>query len=280
MNHKNNKLKFWGVRGSIPTGEPDQMETGGDTSCVEFAPEDGTHIIFDAGTGIRIPSNHIARSHDSEYEVHLFLSHTHWDHIIGLPFFAPMHQRFATVNIYGPKRAAAPLGDVIWGLFKSPYFPLERKDIKAKVNFIELKNGEMAFANGHVVKYAPHPHPNGALTYRIESPGSIITYVTDIEHTVDHLVPSVLELSQDADALIHDSHFHREDLPTHRTWGHSSWEESTAIAKQCHVKNLYLFHFSPNYNDYDIADMERRAQEVFPSTTAAYQGLTVDIPAK
>lgn len=279
MNNQTHRLRFWGVRGSIPTADTDKYRIGGDTSCVEFTPPDGTHVIFDGGTGVRGLGNIIGREHDTTYDIHIFLSHTHWDHIIGLPFFAPIHQPFANVIFYGPKRASNSLERTIQGLFTSPYFPLEPDDIKAQVTFVELEKGRHEFAHGLVVECAPHPHPNGAMSYRIEADNFAVAYITDIEHTKGKLVKSVIELSRGADALIHDSHFHREDLPLHRSWGHSSWEECTEVALQAKVKKLFLFHFSPNYSDYDVFDMEQRARKVFPDTIAAYQGLTVNFPA-
>lgn len=279
MKHKNHKLLFWGVRGSIPTADHDKGKIGGNTSCIEITTADDTHIILDSGTGIRTHGNDLARQHDSAYDVHLFLSHTHWDHIIGFPFFAPIHQSHAHITIYGPKRAGRSLEQIIYGLFQAPYFPLVSTDIKAKITFVELDQGRQSFAKGCTIHYAPHPHPNGALSYRLDLGGKIVTYITDIEHTKDRLVPSVIELSRDADILIHDCHFNEDDLPNHRTWGHSSWEECVMVAQQAQAKHLYLFHFSPNYSDNDIWDMERVARQKFPETTAAHQGLILKIPA-
>ncbi|MCH8023457.1 MAG: MBL fold metallo-hydrolase [Candidatus Marinimicrobia bacterium] len=273
-------LRFWGVRGSIPTADPEQSLIGGNTSCVELTTADGSHIIFDGGTGLRGLGNHIGRQHNKPYEVHLFLSHTHWDHIMGIPFFAPLHQSFAKIHIYGPERASEPLSEAVLGLFRAPYFPLHYSELKAHLNFIEISEGETSFGNGFKIKYAPHPHPNGAISYRLEVDGRVITYITDIEHTKDRLVKSVIELSREADVLIHDSQYHADDLPAHRSWGHSSWEECTAVAQKADVKELFLYHFDPNYSDYDVLDMERRAQVVFPHTTAARQGMTFEIPTK
>ncbi|UCD37988.1 MAG: MBL fold metallo-hydrolase [Fidelibacterota bacterium] len=278
MKNATHTLRFWGVRGSIPTADTDKYRIGGDTSCVEFAPSEGTHIIFDGGTGVRGVGNAIGREHEKPYDIHLFLSHTHWDHIIGLPFFAPIHQSFAHIHLYGPKRAGNSLEHTIQGLFSPPFFPLRLTDIQAKITFVELEPGRHEFANGFVVECAPHPHPNGAMSYRVEAGDLAIAYITDIEHTKDRLVPSVLKLSRGVDALIHDSHFHCEDLPSHRSWGHSSWVECTEVALKAGVKKLFLFHFSPNYSDEDVFDMEQRARNVFPDTTAAYQGLTVEFP--
>jgi ribonuclease Z len=279
VSNETHRLRFWGVRGSIPTADTDKYRIGGDTACVEFAPSNGVHVIFDGGTGIRGLGNIIGREHDAAYDIHIFLSHTHWDHIIGLPFFAPIHQPFANIILYGPKRASNSLEKTIQGLFTSPYFPLEPDDIRAHLTFVELEKGRLEFANGLIAECAPHPHPNGAMSYRIEVENFAVAYVTDIEHTKGRLVPSVLGLSKGADALIHDSHFHREDLPLHRSWGHSSWEEGTEVARKAGVKKLFLFHYSPNYSDYDVFDMEQRARKAFPDTTAAYQGLTVNFPA-
>ncbi|MCH7520905.1 MAG: MBL fold metallo-hydrolase [Candidatus Marinimicrobia bacterium] len=279
MKKKTHRLRFWGVRGSIPTSDPYQDNFGGNTSCVEITSADGTLIILDSGTGIRKHGNDIARKHDSAYDIHLFLSHTHWDHIIGFPFFAPIHQPHAHITIYGPKRANDSLEHTIYGLFQAPYFPLVSSDIKAKLTFVELDEGQLRFSQDNTVHFAPHPHPNGALTYRLDIGGQVITYVTDIEHTKERLVPSVVELSRNADILIHDCHFNEDDLPTHRAWGHSSWEECVQVALKAKVKQLFLYHFSPNYSDNDILDMERLARAKFPKTAAAHQSMTLEIPA-
>ncbi len=279
MKNETHRLRFWGVRGSIPTADSDKYRIGGDTACVEVAPSNGAHIILDGGTGIRGLGNYIGRLHERPYDIHLFLSHTHWDHIIGLPYFAPIHQPYANIFIYGPKRSGNSLEKTIRCLFMPPYFPLKLEDLKARLTFIELEPGRHSFGEGLTMHCARHPHPNGAMSYRVEVDGFVVVYVTDIEHTKDKLVPAILELSRDADVLIHDSHFHRDDLPNHRSWGHSSWEECTNVAKAAGVKELFLFHFSPNYSDYDVFDMEQRARKVFPHTTAAYQGLTAEFPA-
>ena len=280
MSRDSHVIKFWGVRGSIPTDDPDKTHIGGNTSCVEVSPQDGSIIIFDSGSGIRSLGLRIADEHDSEYDIHLFLSHTHWDHILGFPFFAPIHQSFANVHIYGPRRTGVSLEKSVLGLFKSPYFPLTPDDIEAKVTFTELDTGSVKIGENITLFSNPHPHPNGALGYRLEMGAQSIVFITDIEHTKDNLVESVLELCQDADILIHDSHFSAEDLPAHASWGHSSWQEGTAVANQSGVKQLYLFHFSPNYSDDDIYAIVEQARADFANTAAAYQGLSVTLPAE
>jgi ribonuclease Z len=277
MSTDNHILRFWGVRGSTPTDDPDKAHIGGNTSCVEVRASDGAIIIFDAGTGIRTLGHKIAREHDSAYEINLFLSHTHWDHILGLPFFEPMHQSFATINIYGPERAGLSLEKSILGLFQSPYFPLGPEDIEAKLTFTELNTGQTTFGNGYTMASSPHPHPNGALSYRLTLGNRHIVFITDIEHTKDKLSSAAVEISKDADILIHDAHFTVEDLPAHRSWGHSSWEAGTQVAKLAGAQSVYLFHFSPDYSDEDIDAMERAAQADFANTFASHQGLTVEI---
>ena len=279
MSRDSHTITFWGVRGSIATDDPDKTHFGGNTSCVEVNAHDGSHIIFDSGTGIRSLGNRIADEHDSEYEINLFLSHTHWDHILGFPFFAPIHQSFANINIYGPRRSGASLEKLVLGLFQPPYFPLTPEDIEAHVSFTEIDTGSVKIGDNVTVFSNPHPHPNGALGYRLEIGERSVVFITDIEHSKGNLVESVVELSQGADILIHDSHFTPEDLPEHKTWGHSSWEECTALANQAGVKQLYLFHFSPNYSDDDIYAIEKRARKEFANTSAAHQGLTVELSA-
>ena len=280
MSRNSHDIKFWGVRGSIATDDPDKTHFGGNTSCVEVSPNDDSIIIFDSGSGIRSLGNRIAEEHDSDYEINLFLSHTHWDHILGFPFFAPIHQPFAKINIHGPRRTGVSLEKSVLGLFQSPYFPLNPDDIQAEINFKELDTGSVKLSEDVTMFSNPHPHPNGALGYRLEMGAQSVVFITDIEHTKDNLVESVVNLSRDADILIHDSHFSAEELPAHKTWGHSSWETCTAIANEAGVKQLYLFHFSPNYSDDDVNAMVDRARADFANTAAAHQGLSVTLPAK
>ena len=277
MSKNKHIMKFGGVRGSIPTDDPDKTHFGGNTSCIEVEAADGTHIIFDAGTGIRAVGDSIASQHDSAYEIFLFLSHTHWDHILGLPFFAPIHQSFATIHIFGPERANVSLEEAVWGLFQPPYFPLAPDDIQAQLTFTELNTGVQSIADGYTVSSSPHPHPNGALSYRLNMGDCSLAFITDIEHTKDDLVPAVLEICKDVDILIHDSHFTAEDLHNHPSWGHSSWQECTAVASQSGAKKLFLFHFSPDYSDDQVYAMEKLARQEFSNTVAAYQGLTEEL---
>ena len=171
----------------------------------------------------------------------------------------------------------AGLEKSVLGLFQSPYFPLAPDDIQANVTFTELDSGSVNVGSDYKVYANPHPHPNGALSFMIEMGDKRIAFITDIEHTKGDLVQSVVDMSKNADILIHDSHFTPADLPEHKTWGHSSWEECTAVAKMAGVKQLYLFHFSPNYSDKQVDAMTKEAQADFPHTAAAYQGLEVEL---
>ena len=124
-----------------------------------------------------------------------------------------------------------------------------------------------------------HGHPNGANSYRLEIGNTAIVYCTDIEHPEDHLNPNAIKIAQDADILINDAQFTDEELPAHKGWGHSSWQQSVSLAKKANVKKLILFHHSPENNDESIRKIEKDAQEQFPNTIAAREGLEISLPA-
>ena len=124
-----------------------------------------------------------------------------------------------------------------------------------------------------------HGHPNGANTYRLEIGDTIIVYCTDIEHPDKQLNQNVIDFAKDADVLIKDAQFTDEELPTHKGWGHSSWQQATAVAMKANVKQLVLYHHNPNNDDAAIREIEKNAQAVFQNTIAAREGLVIKLPA-
>ena len=205
--------------------------------------------------------------------IHIFLSHYHWDHIMGFLSFAPLFDKEFEINIYGQNNNTSinSLPDV---LLKSDFWPVDLDMISASLNFKTLEQNTII--NNTEISYAIHGHPNGANSFKVKNNNFSIVYSTDCEHPVGILNQNVVELSNNADILIHDAHFTIEDLTKHKGWGHSSWKQAVDVAIQSKSKKLILFHHSPDYTDDNIAEIEKNAQKKFPNTISSYQGLKID----
>tara|TARA_Y100000994_G_scaffold132405_1_gene108557 strand:- start:5268 stop:6119 length:852 start_codon:yes stop_codon:yes gene_type:complete len=282
MKNESNKsyIKFWGVRGSNPTPDKNKMKYGGDTSCVEIKTNENDLIILDMGTGIRNLGAKIISDESYGTEINIFLSHYHWDHIMGFFYFAPLYDKKFTINIYGynAKTTIETLKDY---LINKNFWPVDEETYEAKINFIELpktSNEETLITiNQTNIYYSLHPHPNGANSFRVETNNKKIVYITDCEHPDGKLNPNVINISNESDILIHDSHYTINDLSNHRGWGHSSWKQAAEVAIISRTNKLVLFHHSPSYDDNQIDENEKNAQKKFINTVAAYQGLSIDL---
>ncbi len=269
-----NYIKFWGVRGSHPTPDANKINFGGDTSCVEINfPED--MIILDMGSGIRNLGDAMLQNAKTPKNVHIFLSHYHWDHIVGFLNFKPLFDSSFNFKIYGANKNT-DINEVSKKLLDPTLWPVSFDMLNAKVEFINIDSESIVVGNDIKVSHISHPHPNGASSFKITKNNFSIVYTTDCEHTNNILNKNVLKISQDANILIHDSHFTVEDLPKHSGWGHSSWEEAANVAIKSKVEKLILFHYNPEYSDNEVEKMELNAQNSFNNTIAAKQGLKIN----
>ena len=270
---KENKITFWGVRGSFPTPERDKMQVGGHTSCVSI--ENGNELlIMDMGTGIKELGEEIVSNPKSPSKINIILSHYHWDHIIGFPMFAPLFSDKYEINLYG-KKDEWELKKIINHMLNPIFWPVSIDDFKAKLKFYTITDDEVKISNSMIIKTKIHHHPNGALSYKVLSKNKIISYVTDCEYMTGAPSEKLIKFSNNSDLLIHDAHFTPEDLINHKGWGHSSWEQAVIMAKKSNSKQLALFHHSPNYNDAQIELIEEKAKQMFEQTIAAKQGLVI-----
>ena len=268
---KNQYIKFWGVRGSRTTAEANKMEFGGETSCVEIRSENNELIILDMGTGLNNLGKSIINEKKSPEIINIFLSHYHWDHILGFLTFMPIYNSDYTINIYGNNKNTS-INDISKKLLDKTFWPVSIDMLKAKINFIELNNKKVVIDNMEIT-CSEHIHPNGATSYKISKNNYEIVYTTDCEHPDNNLSNDVINFAQNADVLIHDSHFTPQDLETHKGWGHSSWDQAAQVAKLANINKLFLFHFSPEYDDLSVKEMEKNAKKVFKESYAAKQGL-------
>lgn len=272
---KSDLIKFWGVRGSNPTTDEDKLEVGGDTSCVEVRTKDNEIIIFDMGTGLRSLGQSLIKETNPPKNINIFISHYHWDHILGFLSFIPLFNEKFNINIYGKTNSKGGIKEALNDILDTRFWPVTLDMFLANINYYDIKPGRLKLDNGIFVESNLHPHPNGALGYRVELKNKIVTYVTDIEHPIGKPLRKVSNLARESDVLIHEAHFTPEDLPNYKGWGHCSWEEAVDIAKSSNSKKLVLFHHSPTYSDKVVNDFTKEAKKAFNNVVAAKQGLEI-----
>jgi phosphoribosyl 1,2-cyclic phosphodiesterase len=267
------QIRFWGVRGSCASAGHDTAEVGGNTSCVEVYTK-GTRIVLDAGTGLRALGAQLM-AHGGAQDVHLLLSHFHWDHIQGFPFFTPAYVKGNCIDVYGPERAAGrDVRAALDAQMRAPHFPVGLEAMRAELGFHPVPAGA-AFRLGPVaVTTAAANHPGGCLAYRLESGGRSVVYATDTEHH-DGLDSGLVELARGCDVLIYDAQYTDEEYATKRGWGHSTPNEAVRLAQAAGAGQLVLFHHDPAHDDDAIARMEKAARALFPTATAAREGLEI-----
>jgi len=274
------RVRFWGVRGTLPTPGPNTVRFGGNTPCIDILTSDQERIIIDAGTGIRNLGADLSRSASGDIKATLLLSHTHWDHIQGLPFFEPLLGRRNSFKIIGPDRFSLSLEETLARQFLEPYLPFAYRSLAAEMKVIEKGAGETVRLSRNVtVRTGGMKHPGGCLGFRIENNGVVFAYCSDTAHVDDSFTEGVLELAEGADLLIHDSHFRNLKLAqTFEDWGHSSWEQAVQVAIEAKVRTLALFHYAPEMSDDEVDATVVEARRFFPRTLAAREGLILDLP--
>jgi phosphoribosyl 1,2-cyclic phosphodiesterase len=265
------RFKFWGVRGSIPTPSLQNMGTGGNTTCLELRSPTGEVLIIDGGTGIRPLGAALAgESAGKPANLHVFLTHFHWDHIQGFPFFLPLYGKDNSVTFYSIK-PVEETSDILEGQMNRPYFPVDFAFLPAKRSFVQVSDEVLQFGEVEVRNFPLH-HPQGCRGYSFTHRGRKLVFASDFEHGVAAFDQIVLEAAQDAEVLVFDAQFTPEEYPTRRGWGHSTWLQATEVAKQAGVKRLYLFHHDPGHDDELLQKIVDEARTHFPETYAAVEG--------
>ncbi len=286
--------RIWGTRGSYPVARADVLRYGGNTTCIEVRAENRC-IILDAGTGMRLLGEALLREPGAPRQIDLLITHTHWDHIIGFPFFAPIYARGWRLNIYGLSRTQASLRATIANALGDPLFPVGLEDLRAELHFHEIHVG-CAFELGPLrVRTAQANHPYRALAYRLESDSSALVFVPDTGpfHTVlfgderiewtgapdagngaearalAEMHARVIELARDADWLLYDAQFTEQEYARFPHWGHGTADQAREIAEAAGVRELLLFHHDPRRSDAEL-DAIAAAQQA-----AARPGLLV-----
>ena len=271
------KVKFWGVRGSIPTPWKDAMEVGGNTSCVQIIPRDDVLIILDAGTGLRNFGDSLIQEDHSNLRGHLLLTHAHWDHIQGFPFFIPAYMPGNHFTIYGAQTAQKSLQEIISGQMVAPYFPVDLHEMKAKLDFVELSDEHFTLEGDIHIQTCSFRHPGGVFGFRITYQDQVIVFATDMEYTENDLDQRLIDFCQDANLLIYDSQYTPEELKQKMGWGHSTHIAAAHLAKKANVRKVMLYHHDPSHSDSMLAQMEQEAKAIFPNCQLAKEELLLEV---
>lgn len=269
------KVRFWGARGSVPVSGPDFSRAGGNTSCVELEHE-GQRLILDGGTGLTA----LGRELGAPLDATVLFSHFHWDHIQGVPFFGASYHPASNLT-FAAVGAPGALREALAAQMRPPSFPVGLELLQGIKAWDDLRYEEHYEAGPFRILPLEQPHPNGVACYQIEVAGRRLVYATDVEHG-GQVSQRLLDASQGADLLIHDSQYHwaeytGEQGPPKRGWGHSTWLESVQAAQQAEVARLALFHHDPTRDDAGVDLMEELAQERFAGAFAAREGVVLEL---
>jgi len=270
-------VRFHGVRGSIPTCDLRTWQHGGNTPCVEFETPAGHRIILDGGTGLR-PLSQTPAWGGEAVPIHAccFLSHYHWDHIQGLPFFTPLYDPRNRFEFFGPQPdGGLDMKSALQGQMLRPYFPVDLSLLVAAQAFTVIVPGQRLAVEDAIVEAARLNHPQGCLGYRIETAGGVVTYASDNEPGDAAGDAAVRHLARGADVLIYDAQYSPAMLRKRKGWGHSTWQEGVAVARDAGVRCLLLYHHDPDSDDAMVRRFVRHAREHWRETWAAAEGMQI-----
>ncbi|RMH70024.1 MAG: MBL fold metallo-hydrolase [Gemmatimonadetes bacterium] len=292
-------VKFWGVRGSYPIARPDNTHFGGNTPCIEIKTKSGGHIIIDGGTGIRPLGKELVKAgpfRDGKGSLSILMSHTHWDHIVGFPFFKPFDLVGNTFTIYAARLDFITLKSIFEGFQNSVYFPVPFETLSASIQFKEIRPDMTFKVEGATVTTMQLNHPNVTLGYRIDDGEHVFTILSDnarIEAVQqgqgrENIPPDkldafkqafraqMIDMAWEADVLVYDTMFTKESIKGREHWGHSSPEDGVSVGEAAKCKRLILFHHDTEENDEAVRRKEIDANLLSTDNLtvyAAYEGM-------
>ena len=270
-------LRFWGTRGSIPSPGPATAGYGGNTPCIEIE-AGGRRFVLDAGSGIRPLGIHLVES-GLPLDAVIFLTHFHWDHIQGFPFFGPMYRPDARLRVIGPAQQNLDVRSLFAGQMSPIYFPVPFEAVSAQMSFDHLNEGAWT-EDGVSVAAMRVRHPSFAVGYRVEAEGRSACYIPDNELVAGPCNlghdwrEKLVRFCGDADLLVHDAMFTDDEYAAHEGWGHSTFRQTLDLAAEAGVRRLLFFHHAPERTDAALAEIVDRMRD-----EAAARGLSLDVDA-
>lgn len=276
------RLAFHGVRGSTPVHGESTRRYGGNTSCVSLDAPGESPLVFDLGTGLRDYGHTLG---DGDYVGHCLLTHLHWDHVLGLPFFAPMLRAGARLDVYAPRQDdGRSVQDAFRSIVCPPMFPVELDVLPGDIGFTDVGDDDFSLG-GYSVSSRFVPHLGSTVGYRVSWNGRSVCYISDHQQPDDHasVASGVRELASGVDVLIHDAQFTPEEYECKRDWGHCTIDYAISVAEQCDVRTLVLFHHDPMHHDDLLDDVAARHATPDGESRAglrilvAHEGMVLDV---
>lgn len=272
-------IKFWGTRGSIPVPGKKTVLFGGNTPCVQITSAKGEQVILDAGSGIRILGNQFLKK-PSDKPINIFITHSHWDHIQGLPFFLPLYSAAFKINIFLSAVSKKKVIEVIHMLWNEDYFPVKSEILKSRISYNKISSGQKCQINDLLIETIEPNHSKGTLSFKITEGDKSVVYMTDNEilyetfsgkpglNDLEARNKKLIQFCTGADYLIHDSMYTLKDFKSKIGWGHSDNVALAFFSILAKVKNLVLFHYEPEYSDSDINKMLVQTKKILSDCNA------------
>ena len=259
------KVTFWGTRGSIPAPGKETILYGGNTTCLEIVLQGGTRVILDAGSGIRVLGEKLSGENE-RVEVYLLITHIHWDHVMGFPFFSPIYTASNKIIVDGYPTCMKGISHAFDTKMGDGFFPVKFNDLKATIQYLDQLRHRPLEIDGTTIDTVPLHHPQGGFGYRFREGGKTLVFITDNELRGDpwprRSPKDYIAFCKDADVLIHDAQYTPQEIEERRGWGHSEYEAAFDLAEKAQVKRLILFHHDPARKDSEVTAIKIQCQDL------------------
>lgn len=256
-------IRCHGARGSIPVSGKGYLKYGGDTTCIEIRSRNDAIIAVDAGSGIRRLGNNLLK--EGRFEYNILFTHSHWDHILGFPFFKPIYSEQCTINLMGCATTQGDIQKLLSKTMSAPYFPYPFEKLKAAIHYAN-DCSETFYIDSIEIRPIPISHPNAGMGFRFTEDGRSFVFLTDNElghlHRGGRTFEDYAAFSQDADLLIHDAEFTPEEYTAKKTWGHSSYTDAVELALAAGVRHLGLYHHNQDREDAEQEAIVERCRDI------------------
>jgi phosphoribosyl 1,2-cyclic phosphodiesterase len=265
------KVRFWGTRGSIAAPGKDTTVYGGNTTCVEVILGSGKRVVIDAGTGIRLLGRRLEEEME-RVEIHLLITHIHWDHVLGFPFFGPVYNESTRLFIDGYPSCMKGLRYAFDNHMGDGFFPVRFDELKAEIHYVDTMSRGPLEIEGTLIETIPLQHPQGGFGYRFTEDGKTLVFITDNELSeaagVKRHPDEYVRFCRGADLLIHDAQYDQDEIESRRGWGHSEYVSTCRMAMRAGAKRLVLFHHDPWRKDAEITAIKARCDELVSASGA------------